>query len=318
MRLSRLAFFPGGYATELAFAPDGVTWACARTGTIQLWRNTHRLHEIQMPGHAMGPVRFTDDGNLLLAGPFLVSGQEGRLVPRPSLVDRLGFGIDAGPLSPTQMAPQYSAFTPDMTALLVYARYQPGQGFETSPYNGPHERLILLDGRTRQPRAVLWEGNGLFNCRVLGATNTHLAAAGMGLRLWSMQTLRLLAEYPAQRVQINALRFSGDGRQLAYADAAGQLTVHELAAGSNRSWLADAAGISSLCFFPDGSRILSGGRDGTLAMWANESEPRLLADLRFPASVESLALSPHGNRLLVALGGRDQNLELHEIEDQFS
>jgi WD40 repeat protein len=316
MRLNHLASLQGVYVTELSFAPDGETWGCARAGEIQLWRDTQTLHRIQTPSPADGPLRFANDGELLLAGPFLVSVREGRLVPLPPLGDRLGFGIDAGPLGPTQMVPQRAAFTPDAAALMVYGRYQPGQERGGAAYRGPQERLVLLEGRTREPRSVLWEGDGLLNCRALDTTERRLAAAGMGTRLWSLAPTRLLAEYPARRAQINALRFSADGHQLARGDAAGFIFLHSVEDGSVRDWLADPAGISSLCFSPDGARIVSGGMDGALTVWANRGEPRQLYAHRFDAPVEASALSPDACRLLVALGGRRPSVELYAVDDQ--
>jgi WD40 repeat protein len=162
---------------------------------------------------------------------------------------------------------------------------------------------------------VLWEANGLLNCRLLDATNAHLAAAGMGVRLWSLNPLGLLAEYPSESTPISALRFSPDGQQLAYASAVGEMFVRGVADGASRNWLGDPDGISSLCFSSDGTRILTGGRKGTLALWANEGEPRQLAVHHLSDSVDSLALAPSGDRLLVALGGGRQRIELYEIED---
>src|SRR5437764_10326765 len=136
MRLKHLTSVPGGYATEMSFAPDGETWACARAGQIQLWDDARLSREIQTPCPTTGPVRFANDGELLLAGPFLVSVKEGRLEPLPSLWDRLGFGINAGPLGPAQMIPQKAVFTPNAAALLVYGRYQPGHDRDGATYRG--------------------------------------------------------------------------------------------------------------------------------------------------------------------------------------
>lgn len=313
MQLEHVASFRGGYGTRLCFAPDGVTWACARMEIIQIWKQTSLLHEINLPGQTVGPVQFADQGELLLAGPFIVTVNDGRIQPFPEFVDRLTDGVEGGPLAPWQMAVENAMFTPDAKALLVYARYHPGHGTQATPYHGPYERLLLLDGHTREPIAVLWEGDGLLNFRVLATSRKHLAAAGTGVRLWSLEPLRLVEEYPARSVQINAFEFNNDGSRFAYGDAGGNVTLRSVSNGIDRNWTADPEGVSSLCFYGHDERVLTGGRNGLLTSWALRGDLRSVVIKTFDAAVEALAVSPGANHLLVALGGARDTIELFQI-----
>ncbi|MEF8712119.1 MAG: pentapeptide repeat-containing protein [Accumulibacter sp.] len=70
--------------------------------------------------------------------------------------------------------------------------------------------------------------------------------------------------------------------------------------------------VSSCAFSPDGRRLLSAGRDGTLRLWDAGSGDRLLTLTGHAGRVTSCAFSPDGQRLLSA--GSDGTLRLWDAE----
>lgn len=106
-----------------------------------------------------------------------------------------------------------------------------------------------------------------------------------------------IGEYPS------ALMFSADGSRLAVSDASGRIQVHDAGTGDSiRDWQAHALGVRSLCWHPDGSKLLSGGEDGCAWLWHGSELAESTQLVRGRAWVDHVSFSPCGTRLVVAAG----------------
>src|SRR5262249_37631910 len=67
-----------------------------------------------------------------------------------------------------------------------------------------------------------------------------------------------------------------------------------------------------LAFLPDGKRIVTSGKDGTVRLWDVETGKEIRQFTGHEGPVRCLALSPDGKRLLT--GGQDKTLRLWDVE----
>ncbi|HYF00352.1 MAG TPA: hypothetical protein VEJ18_15640, partial [Planctomycetota bacterium] len=96
-------------------------------------------------------------------------------------------------------------------------------------------------------------------------------ADATGILLWDLRSAQ-----PPIRIRIDlprAVAFSPDGRVLAAAERDGTIRVLETITGNVRlQRRGHEGGTLSLCFTPDGRRLLSGGEDTTILLWRLEPE----------------------------------------------
>ncbi len=64
-------------------------------------------------------------------------------------------------------------------------------------------------------------------------------------------------------------------------------------------------------FSPDGTRIATAGRDGTMRLWDPETGQELLVLAGHRSGVSAVAFSPEGNRLAAA--GEDGSIRLYTL-----
>ena len=118
---------------------------------------------------------------------------------------------------------------------------------------------------------------------------------------------------------VNSLTFSPDGKTLASGSRDTKIRLWEAdtgkyirTTGSNvgihRMLRVHTSSVSSIAFNPDGSRLASGSRDGTIRLW-NAATGKHLATLRGHTDyIYSIAFSPDGSRL--ASGSGDDTIRL--------
>jgi WD40 repeat protein len=142
---------------------------------------------------------------------------------------------------------------------------------------------------------------------------TRLAAsdASRAVKIWDLATGLEVFTTDLKEFSIWLLRFSPDGKQLAVAETGSSINgpgvlgeVRILDAQSGREISPPlkviTGGFSRLSFSPNGKRVASGGRDGTVKVWDVATGQETLTLKGHTVRVSGLAFSPDGHRLISA------------------
>jgi WD40 repeat protein len=265
---------PENNIASLAFSPDGRLLASGGVfdPTVHLWEvsSGREIHSLQGLPRGASSLSFSPDGQVLAAGGLGTSEVHLWKVETGRQLARL-----AGPPVPCpevdvqpRLLPEFShvAFAPDGKTLASGHQYgliriwDLANFREVSHHRGPASDIFVH---------LAFSGDGRF-----------LAAWGTTIRLWQVggwKQLRNFGEQPELRISTVAI--SPDGKMIASGSWFREICddkVHlwEVATGSERCQLAGHQyAIDSLVFSPDGTSLISGGRDGTALVWDLKSLP---------------------------------------------
>jgi WD40 repeat protein len=88
------------------------------------------------------------------------------------------------------------------------------------------------------------------------------------VKLWNVQTGKLLRTFVAPNTSVNALQFSPDGKLLAGGGSGRTLLLWDVATGKIDKKLAGHTDwVKTIVFSPDGETLASGGVDNTIRLW---------------------------------------------------
>jgi WD40 repeat protein len=323
----------GNSVTDLAFSPDGrLLAACCWDSRLRVWDvESGRLIQ-EMKGHKGMPtsLAFSPDGERLAssAGTLGTSYSSFDTAVR---VWRVRTGEQLACLQKHDRGVEEVAFSPDgrllasagcdrVIQLWDTATYQPvrtlaGHSDEVQCLAFSPDGRVLASGDTGHALR-LWrveDGQALapheaqdeqHDSRVAGVSLSvrgvlASAAHDGSVRLWDLDSGRLLHRLSGHRSSALCVAFSPDGTLLASGGLDDKLLLWDAATGGRTGSIQLGADVSSLAFSPDGRLLAAGGSTGVLWVWSLEDE-EMLHEFGGDQPISSVAFSPDGAFLAIA------------------
>lgn len=289
--------WPGREATALCFSTDGERFAGAIRREVVL-TDTEAVEEdpgtrIELPGPVFS-LSWSADG--VLAAPYRLSA-EGDVMTAAS------GGWDGS------YRTEAAAFSPDGEVAILAGRFQPARGIPARPETAePASRVACWTA----DRVVQLSAGATVGSVVVAAGHSFLAFADTQARLVLRQDLVVtsLDSAPGDS-SVRAMAFDAGEDRLAAAFADGSVTIWSTATGGVAGrWPAHQGDIGALTWV--GERLVSGGEDGTVRLWAADGESLATSEPREFQPIAALAVHPGGSLLRASVGG--PRAELLEFE----
>jgi WD40 repeat protein len=153
--------------------------------------------------------------------------------------------------------------------------------------------------------------NCFINCLVFSPDGQKLFSASIdkNIKIWDVNTGKLVQTLPGHEGFINYLAISGDGQKLFSASADKSIKIWNLSNGKLISKLTGYNSyVNSLAISPDGQKLFSAGADKTIRVWNIDTKKEIKILQGHTSYVNSLVISPDGKKLYSA--SADQTIKV--------
>ena len=331
----------------IAFAPDGKTLASGGTGnTIRLWEVKIHQQRSVLTGHssAIRSLAYSPDGKLLASAGAQESvklwdtatGQESATLPGHfSTFASVSFspdgktlavghyGVSLWDVSTRQMrktnitspGPLLSlAYSPNGRVLAGCSAGRRAEPNVSETLNPLHLWNTATGGVLDRLPDALVVAETAVRCVALCPQNQTMASAQADgvITIWDLISLRRRMVLTGQRGIVGCLRFSPDGRTLAWVRRNQSIVLWNLAKAQTTAILDDLADVSCIGFSPNGKRLAAAGSDGLARVWDLATGSRLATLGGHIGPIWFVRYSPDGRTLATA--GHDQTIRLLDAE----
>ena len=282
-------------ASAIALTPDGRTIATASfDGLIKFWEypSLRLASEISRPGEKFVSISFRSDGQLLAATTEAGKAYVWQMNPRQLLTNFTGrwtyavfarsgpnlalcggrvWGDSEGPLRVWDSAREQDLRTwPEAGSRVDWA--PDGKRLFSGPVKDGIAYFDLVTGSSTrvhntEPRllSIACSPDG----KILAASAVGALKPTHDIRLWEIQTGKLIAELRGHTANVWKICFSPDGRFLASASSDQSIRIWEVETGRLSSILRGHGDeVWSLAFTPDGGHLVSVDKQGAMLLWA--------------------------------------------------
>jgi tRNA A-37 threonylcarbamoyl transferase component Bud32/putative hemolysin len=175
-------------------------------------------------------------------------------------------------------------------------------------FNASH---LTLQGHTGEVHSVCFSPDGRRLASAEGGDDFYMKR---GVKVWDAQTGQEQLTLQGHTYRFCSVCWSPDGRRLASASR-GDILGREILGCEVKVWDAQTgqerltlrghtAGVTSVCFSPDGRRLASASQDQTVRVWDAQTGQEQLTLRGHTAGVTSVCFSPDGRRLASASDDR--------------
>ena len=304
--LPSLGTLVGASGDAITVSPDGRTVVAAAPARVWCWRDGEPVGDYALSTHAGGPIRFDSDRSVLVGAHRLDTGDG--VVSEPLLdlelaMSGLEFERRTGPrfyrLGPI-------AWTAGGSRVITSYSFAPSKGIGDDVENpGPDGQVVLIDPSSPSLSAVLTE-LGRVRTFAVAAGESIVTATAPDVCTWDLEGAPVGGEHrtPPKVLGANELAVSPDDQLIAVARGYGGVELVSVTdPGATCTTAAvHGSGTTSVVFHPTEPLVVSGGRDGSIAIW-RVVDDELVLDRAMDTGdrVRALAIDPSGERLFIAL-----------------
>lgn len=143
----------------------------------------------------------------------------------------------------------------------------------------------------------------------------HLLSASFDgtVRLWEIETGKLLRTFEGHTNHVLAVAFSPDGKRALSGSSDNTMRLWDFKTGQEeRSFVGHTAGVHAVAFSPDGTQAASGGLDSTVRHWSLSNGEKVASLKGHRSGVHSVLYMQDGKHLISA--SNDTTIRLWDIE----